>query len=239
METISQRLIHLLDKKGITIYNLSERTGIAQSTLGRIKNKNAKPNKENRKTIADFFGVTVEWLIYGEEKNDVAANNLIGDDFRTIEHNGVKYIELPEGKKVAMLPYVDVNMYSYFANNPDSVSKLPYYPYHTVDFLFTKLMAFRMNDDSMESNNCHTIKRGAVLVANEVNEKTWRMEALYNGSHCFVVISKGLLLIRSLSYNDGDDYVTLHAKNELYSDSKVLIKDIDRLYKVQLKQTRY
>lgn len=67
MEKISERFQYLLDSKKITIYGVSERTGISQSSLGRIIKEDATPNNKNRKKIALLFGISENWLVYGEE----------------------------------------------------------------------------------------------------------------------------------------------------------------------------
>jgi len=76
MEKIGDRVKKLLEDKGITAYELSDSTGISQSTLSRIINKNTKPNIENRKLLADYFNVSKEWLLTGSGKNEV-VNKLL------------------------------------------------------------------------------------------------------------------------------------------------------------------
>jgi len=57
----------LLDKNGITAYRVSKDTGITQTLLSNWKTGKSVPNLQNLKKIADYFGVTVDYLMTGEE----------------------------------------------------------------------------------------------------------------------------------------------------------------------------
>ena len=58
----------LLQKFGVTAYKVSKATGISQSSLSDWKLGKVTPKTENMKKIADYFGVSVEYLMTGEEK---------------------------------------------------------------------------------------------------------------------------------------------------------------------------
>ena len=92
MSELYKRLEMLVHERGMTFYDLSARTGIGQSRFSElrtgkreklsIKNTGFTGNNypavipgsankhcsiKNLKTLADFFGVTVTYLMYGEE----------------------------------------------------------------------------------------------------------------------------------------------------------------------------
>jgi len=71
MENIGDRLTQLLKNKGVTRYVVSEYTGISESTLSRIINKNSKPNIENCKLLANYFNVSEEWLLTGSGEKEL------------------------------------------------------------------------------------------------------------------------------------------------------------------------
>ncbi|QGG59580.1 helix-turn-helix domain-containing protein [Loigolactobacillus bifermentans] len=56
------RLQQLRVNRGLTLVELSERTGIAQSTLGHYERQIRNPKIENWKVLANFFGVSVSYL---------------------------------------------------------------------------------------------------------------------------------------------------------------------------------
>ncbi|HBF65574.1 MAG TPA: transcriptional regulator [Clostridium sp.] len=57
----------LLDKNGITAYRVSKDTGITQTLLSNWKTGKSVPNLQNLKKNSDYFGVTVDYLMTGEE----------------------------------------------------------------------------------------------------------------------------------------------------------------------------
>lgn len=60
----------LLQKYGVTPYKVSKETGVSQSTLSDWKRGISTPKTDNMKKIADYFGVSVEYLMTGEEKSE-------------------------------------------------------------------------------------------------------------------------------------------------------------------------
>ncbi len=64
----------LLQRYGVTAYKVSKETGITQSTLSDWKRGRSAPKTENMKKIADYFGVTIDYLTTGTE-NTVKHEN--------------------------------------------------------------------------------------------------------------------------------------------------------------------
>ncbi len=59
----------LLQSLGITTYKFCKDTGISQSTISTWKKKRNLISGEIAKEIADYFNVTVDYLMTGEEKD--------------------------------------------------------------------------------------------------------------------------------------------------------------------------
>lgn len=57
----------LLQKRGVTSYKVCRETGISQSVLSAWKNGKSIPKRETLQLIADFFDVSIDYLIRGEE----------------------------------------------------------------------------------------------------------------------------------------------------------------------------
>ena len=74
----------LLQKYGVTAYKVSKETGITQSTLSDWKRGRSTPKTENMKKIADYFGVTVEYLMTGKNEPKEKAPELTARDERDI-----------------------------------------------------------------------------------------------------------------------------------------------------------
>jgi len=62
--------LKLLEKKGVTVYKVSKSTGIAGSTFTDWKNGRSTPKQDKLQKIADYFGVTVDYLMNGITDND-------------------------------------------------------------------------------------------------------------------------------------------------------------------------
>lgn len=58
----------LLREKQVTAYKVAKETGIAQSTLSDWKNGRSTPKLDKLQKIADYFGVSLEFLL--KEKSD-------------------------------------------------------------------------------------------------------------------------------------------------------------------------
>lgn len=60
----------LCKERGVTPYRVSEATGIRTSSLSGWKAGKFTPKQEKLKKIADYFGVSIEYLMTGEEPED-------------------------------------------------------------------------------------------------------------------------------------------------------------------------
>lgn len=58
----------LLQKHGVSTYKVSKETGIAQSVFSSWKNGISTPKQDKMQKIADYFNVSLEYLMTGVEK---------------------------------------------------------------------------------------------------------------------------------------------------------------------------
>ena len=58
----------LLQKFGVTAYQVSKATGVSQSTLSNWKARRNLMRGDKAQKIADYFGVSVDYLMTGKEK---------------------------------------------------------------------------------------------------------------------------------------------------------------------------
>lgn len=58
----------LLQSFGVSAYKVAKETGVTQSTLSDWKRGRSTPKTENMKKLADYFGVSVDYLMTGKEK---------------------------------------------------------------------------------------------------------------------------------------------------------------------------
>lgn len=72
--TISQRVFYLLDKQGKKQNELSRFTGISTSTISAWNKRGTDPAADTISTIADFFGVSTNYILTGQEKESLSIN---------------------------------------------------------------------------------------------------------------------------------------------------------------------
>ena len=75
----------LLAKHGVTPYRVAKETGIATATLSDWKKGRSIPKQDKLKKIADYFGVTVDYLMTGKEEIEKKETKLTPKDERDIE----------------------------------------------------------------------------------------------------------------------------------------------------------
>lgn len=68
METFSDRLFFLLEQRGLSQTQLSERTGLTQNAISLWKSRGTIPRADDALRIADVLGVPVEYLILGQKE---------------------------------------------------------------------------------------------------------------------------------------------------------------------------
>lgn len=67
MYEIFEQLLH---KFKTTTYKVSKDTGISQTIFSNWKSGRSIPKQDKMQKIADYFGVSLEYLMTGEEKDD-------------------------------------------------------------------------------------------------------------------------------------------------------------------------
>ena len=58
----------LLQKKGISAYKVAKEAGVTQTALSNWKSGRNTPSTTTLQKIADYFGVTIDYLMTGEDK---------------------------------------------------------------------------------------------------------------------------------------------------------------------------
>lgn len=92
----------LIDSRGMTLGELSSETGMAAATISRYLNAVRVPDMSNVMCIADYFNVSIDWLvgncgdkfkILPKELQDVAIKYSIAsdDDKRVVDAVLAKY----------------------------------------------------------------------------------------------------------------------------------------------------
>ncbi len=97
--------VKLLEKYGVTAYKVSKATGIAGSTFTDWKNGRSTPKQDKLQKIADFFGVSIEYLMTGKDEPDKKDSSLTSKDERDIAKDLNKIMNDIENDKNGPLYY--------------------------------------------------------------------------------------------------------------------------------------
>lgn len=76
----------LLIIKGVTAYKVAKATGISTATLTQWKHGSSTPKADKMQKIADFFDVTVDYLMTGKEPNVGKALSINKQDERILKY---------------------------------------------------------------------------------------------------------------------------------------------------------
>ena len=60
----------LCSEKGVTPYRVCKETGITTASISNWKAGRNTPKQDKLQKIAEFFGVTIEYLMTGKEENE-------------------------------------------------------------------------------------------------------------------------------------------------------------------------
>lgn len=80
MMNIGERIAQLRKSRSMSQFQLAKTLNIATSTLGMYETNRRKPNMEMLEKLADFFGVSVDYLLGRPEKNDNNNTADLADD---------------------------------------------------------------------------------------------------------------------------------------------------------------
>ena len=75
----------LLQKHGVTSYKVAKEAGVTQTALSNWKSGRSTPTTKTLQKIADYFGVTIDYLMTGKDESEKKETTLTRRDERDIE----------------------------------------------------------------------------------------------------------------------------------------------------------
>jgi len=82
------RFVQLLQEKGVSVYQVSKDTGITQTSLSSWKNGKSTPKLDKLQKIADYFDVTIDYLVGASDNRGYPAKPTAQDFSRWDEQYG-------------------------------------------------------------------------------------------------------------------------------------------------------
>lgn len=74
----------LLQKYGVSSYKVAQKAGVTQTALSNWKSGRSTPSAKTLQKIADYFGVTVDYLMTGKDGSEKEESELTVRDRRDI-----------------------------------------------------------------------------------------------------------------------------------------------------------
>lgn len=75
----------LLQKHGVTAYRVAKEAGVTQTALSNWKSGRSTPTTKTLQKIADYFGVTIDYLMTGKEPEEQSEPTLTAKDQQDIQ----------------------------------------------------------------------------------------------------------------------------------------------------------
>jgi transcriptional regulator with XRE-family HTH domain len=85
---IVERIDSLLKQKHLKRLSLAEKIGVSTNTISAWSVRGTVPDADVAIKIADFFCVSVEWLITGHEKETSTADELLLKKYHSLDESG-------------------------------------------------------------------------------------------------------------------------------------------------------
>ena len=102
----------LCEKNGVTPYKVGKETKIATSTLSDWKNGKSTPKQDKLKLIADYFSVSVDYLMTGEETRftveQASVDVQLARQQKRIKEYMLKFANLSDDKRNQIMSLIDM-----------------------------------------------------------------------------------------------------------------------------------
>lgn len=107
--TLGETISYLRERRGMSQTALAKKLNIATSTLGMWETDRRKPNPDALVQIADFFGVTTDYLL----------GRKVDDGLRVAAHLSDDFDSLPEAQKREVREYIKFKTAQYRKEQQD------------------------------------------------------------------------------------------------------------------------
>lgn len=220
------RLKNLLDNvkiggKRVTVYRIGKETPISMTSVNMYL-KGSVPSYEKAKILADYFGVSVEWLMTGEE-------NKSSSEVQIVDTN------------VMMVPLVNQYAHAgYMSGYADEeyVEALPKIPWIVDKEYKGRYISFEVKGDSMDDGLKHSYEQGDILLCREINPDYWKCKLHIHQWDAFVIVHKteGIVVKQIIDHDVEKGIITVHSFNPIYEDYKIDLREVAQIFNVVKQQ---
>lgn len=82
----------LCQERDVTAYKISKATGVSQTTFSRWKNTGKDPDKTVLMKVADYFNVTVDYLINGDSSGHYLSEEALKEAQAMYEDSDMRFL---------------------------------------------------------------------------------------------------------------------------------------------------
>lgn len=99
---VAQRIAYVLDRRGISRNKMQTDLGLSSATVYTWEKRGTTPKAETLQKIAEYLGVSQEYLLTGEEsKRIITGSNIVGEISGTAA--------IGEGSSISIAPASDIS----------------------------------------------------------------------------------------------------------------------------------
>lgn len=217
------RLKNLLDNvrlggKRVTVYRIGKETPISMTSINKYLSGSI-PSYDKAKILADYFGVSVEWLMTGEDSPKIESN--------------AELIPVPEFIEV---PLVSQKVYAGYLSgygDDEYLETLPTAMFIADHTPHGKYVAFDVKGDSMDDGSSESYREGDRVLCREVQMHLWADSKLHFKKWDFVIVHKeGILIKRIIEHDVEKKTITVHSLNPQYPDRVINLCDVKQILNV-------
>ena len=218
-ETIQDRLKHVFDGLGMTIYQISKDLGENPSKFYNILSGRAKPSYD---TIMSLLAC------YPQIRADYLLRGLLPVLADTTDSDNSKFA--PTDENLLEVPFVPIKFYASFVETyTEGLRKMDMdtYPIRSSSVRSNKpLVVIEISGNSMTPQ----LSNGAKVLAEQVDQSNWE----YQSGGIFAVMYRDYFVVKRIRDNElmTKKYLTLHSDNPLGGSVTVGHKDLRGLWKI-------
>lgn len=195
-----QILKEKLRKSGISMYKISQETGITESALSKILGgKVTKPHNSTINTLYDYF-------------NKVSINS---GSSPVLEDHRAPYITRSNIETVPLVEeYAQVGFIEGY-DNSEFIGNLPRQPIKIDRFNNEQYFAFRVVGDSMDNGSKESIMNGSIVVGRSIPKNLWHSKFHMNKFMYYIFVHRdGILVGRIKGHNEGEGVIICESLNQ-------------------------
>lgn len=212
------RLRQAIDNKTIngkkaTAYSIGRDTAVSKASVLQYLN-GTQPSIEKVRILAEYLGVSTDWLLNGDEGNVELTPVL-------------EFVDFPLVRQCAYAGYL-----SGYADE-EYVESLPTATFIIDQTIHGKYISFDVKGDSMNDGSADSYQEGDRVLCREVQLNLWAESKLHFTKWDFVIVHKdGVLLKRIINHDVENKTITIHSLNPLYQDKVLSLCDVSQILNV-------